>query len=284
MTLYLDKTEKPYQEWLDESVDCDMAGNPISRRQTMQPHDIAVGAIPFCAGYQAAQRAAPQVEAAPVDDQAAFKAYLQECDDNAINPDVAGAFHAAWLTCSAIAQAAPVMDAQPVAPTNEELQVLWDTTHQGHPVDFAANVLELWGGWPAGLLGHGGSLSAAAQPVEVQPMDAEHWKELYALREAVKGPEGFATWQDAAVAERVRRVKLEAKVKEAQRAPLTATEVNRLRQLVNVVEDINPNYMQPEDWAISAKLASACGMRVSDHVAEAAHGIQPTGEKGDAAC
>ncbi len=30
------------------------------------------------------------------------------------------------------------------------------------------------------------------------------WKEIYRLRAAVQGPEGFATWQDAATSERVR--------------------------------------------------------------------------------
>jgi len=44
--------------------------------------------------------------------------------------------------------------------------------------------------------------------------DAEVWAELHTLREAVKGPDGFATWQDAATAERVRRVKAENELKE----------------------------------------------------------------------
>lgn len=34
--------------------------------------------------------------------------------------------------------------------------------------------------------------------------DAETWAELYRLREEVKGPDGFATWKDAAVSERLR--------------------------------------------------------------------------------
>lgn len=36
------------------------------------------------------------------------------------------------------------------------------------------------------------------------------WAEIHALRNAIKGPEGYATWRDAAVAERVRRVRAEA--------------------------------------------------------------------------
>lgn len=42
------------------------------------------------------------------DDRAAFKAYLQECDDCEIVPDVAGAFHAAWQKRAAPAQAVAV--------------------------------------------------------------------------------------------------------------------------------------------------------------------------------
>lgn len=42
-----------------------------------------------------------------------------------------------------------------------------------------------------------------------EPMDAERWAELYRLREAVKGPDGFATWQEAAEHERNVRVNLQ---------------------------------------------------------------------------
>lgn len=52
-----------------------------------------------CGGSGAAAPAQAQ------DDRAAFKAYLQECDDCAIVPDVAGAFHAAWQKRAAPAQA-----------------------------------------------------------------------------------------------------------------------------------------------------------------------------------
>lgn len=55
-----------------------------------------------------------------------------------------------------------------VEPTNDELEALWETTHCGHPADFAADVLERWGGWPPGVLGHGGSFPAN-QPAVVEP-------------------------------------------------------------------------------------------------------------------
>jgi hypothetical protein len=41
------------------------------------------------------------------------------------------------------------------------------------------------------------------------------WAEIWRLREAVKGPDGYATWQDAATAERIRRVRAESKQAEA---------------------------------------------------------------------
>jgi hypothetical protein len=50
---------------------------------------------------------------------------------------------------------------------------------------------------------------AAQQRAETPPMDAEDWAELYRLREEVKGPDGYATWKDAAVAERILRVRAE---------------------------------------------------------------------------
>jgi|GEM_PF-4256310 len=45
-------------------------------------------------------------------------------------------------------------------PSNEELESVWEN-HVGHPADFAADVLQRWGGWPPGLLGYGGKLAAA---------------------------------------------------------------------------------------------------------------------------
>jgi len=39
---------------------------------------------------------------------------------------------------------------------------------------------------------------------------ARLWAEIHTLRAAAKGPDGYATWQQAATAERVRRVKAEA--------------------------------------------------------------------------
>ena len=41
---------------------------------------------------------------------------------------------------------------------------------------------------------------------------ARLWAEIHRLRAEVAGPQGYATWKDAAVAERVRRVKAEARI------------------------------------------------------------------------
>ena len=52
----------------------------------------------------------------------------------------------------------------------------------------------------------GASLSKL-DPNEADPVVL--WAEIARLNSALQGPEGFATWQDAAVAERIRRVKAE---------------------------------------------------------------------------
>ena len=47
---------------------------------------------------------------------------------------------------------------------------------------------------------------------ELQPDEDDAvalWAEIHRLRAAVQGPDGYATWQEAATAERVRRVQAE---------------------------------------------------------------------------
>ena len=67
-----------------------------------------------------------------------------------------------WMQDAAVERAAsfpmPPKDGVPGAeePSNEELEALWQE-HGGHPADFAADVLERWGGWPPGVLGQGGT-------------------------------------------------------------------------------------------------------------------------------
>jgi hypothetical protein len=65
-------------------------------------------------------------------------------------------------------------------------------------------------------------LAAAPAPVaqgdEAKWTKADLWAEIHRLRSEAAGPDGFATWKDAAVAERVRRVRAEAIVPVAQPA------------------------------------------------------------------
>jgi hypothetical protein len=51
---------------------------------------------------------------------------------------------------------------------------------------------------------------------------ARLWAEIHRLRAAVVGPPGYATWQAAAVAERVRRVRAEAALEARAEARQTA--------------------------------------------------------------
>jgi hypothetical protein len=63
--------------------------------------------------------AAAQPAAVPLtDEDAAFKDYLKDCDEHAINPDVGSAFHFAF-------QAAPPAAAQRKPLTNEQKQSMW---------------------------------------------------------------------------------------------------------------------------------------------------------------
>lgn len=49
--------------------------------------------------------------------------------------------------------------------------------------------------------------------VESSLDEADLWAEIYRLREAVKGPTGYNSWQEAAIDERLRRVKAERELK-----------------------------------------------------------------------
>lgn len=73
------------------------------------------------------------------------------------------------------------------------------------------------------------------------------WAEIHHLRAAVQGPEGFATWQEAATAERVRRVKAEraAQPQPQPAQPLTETQVVALLCELNgaIYESASPTEM-----------------------------------------
>lgn len=46
------------------------------------------------------------------------------------------------------------------------------------------------------------------------------WARIYHLESLLKGPDGFETWQDAAVSERIRRVKAEKELEELKKKPV----------------------------------------------------------------
>lgn len=72
-------------------------------------------------------------------------------------------------------------------------------------------------------------LYAAPQPVASAPEERDTetapWIEIHKLRAAIRGPEGFATWQEAATAERILRVKAVAL------ADVANAECTRLREV-----------------------------------------------------
>lgn len=61
------------------------------------------------------------------------------------------------------------------------------------------------------------------------------WTEIARLRSAIRGPDGYASWQDAAVAERVRRVRAEAALS-AQAEPQAAAEPVRFTDTTGTLE------------------------------------------------
>jgi hypothetical protein len=73
------------------------------------------------------------------------------------------------------------------------------------------------------------------------------WAEIHHLRAAVQGPEGFASWQEAATAERVRRVKAEraAQPQPQPAQPLTEPQVVALLCELNgaIYESASPTDM-----------------------------------------
>jgi hypothetical protein len=55
----------------------------------------------------------------------------------------------------------------------------------------------------------GGIMQFVEKNLKTAELSVDDWAELHRLREEIKGPEGYATWKDAAVDEKVKRIKLE---------------------------------------------------------------------------
>lgn len=110
----------------------------------------------------------------------------------------------------AAALAAPVQDVAPSAQQASELaaDILIQLANEA-PIN-GNNLAQRRVLWSAAQLR---SAATPAVAKDVAPtddrFDAETWAELHRLREEIKGPPGYATWKDAAVAERLARVRAE---------------------------------------------------------------------------
>lgn len=83
------------------------------------------------------------------------------------------------------------------------------------------------------------------------------WAEIHRLRAAVQGPDGFATWQEAATAERVRRA---ARIEEAYREGFAARETYNDMDVNNVDEEwakAKASLLRPNAQAHSPEGSSA---------------------------
>lgn len=99
---------------------------------------------------------------------------------------------------------------------------------------------------------------------ESQWTEVDLWAEIHRLRAAVKGPEGYSSWQEAATAERIRRVKAERALalhpsagQQAEPTELVARIRSAIRghetwRVMNAAEDgfcmefASPEYLNPE--------------------------------------
>lgn len=95
--------------------------------------------------------------------------------------------------------------------------------------------------------------SADGSPQEAEWTEVDLWAEIHRLRAAVKGPDGYASWQDAAVAERVRRVRAEK--------PLTRDEAREIA--FRAAKAHHPEYFTGDDFEPHAWVIEACVMASS---------------------
>lgn len=75
-----------------------------------------------------------------------------------------------------------------------------------------------------------GSSAELGDLLDTEEDPARLWAEIHLLRAAVQGPDGYATWKDAAVVERVRRVRAEQALKASQHPPTRRAAPRTLRQ------------------------------------------------------
>lgn len=119
-------------------------------------------------------------------------------------------FCGAWYDCPACTQT-----------------VLFIGGYKNAPADAPAKE---WGGIWAGPLPQPRDVNTPSNAGLGPLLDSEEdparlWAEIHLLRAAVQGPDGYATWQDAATAERVRRVKAEKAHLANEAVPSVAADV-----------------------------------------------------------
>lgn len=72
-----------------------------------------------------------------------------------------------------------------------------------------------------------------AYPPAKQGLDAEEWAELYTLRAESKGPDGYPTWKDAAVSEKVSNGELRALLRRVLKEAICPSDLESdLREVV----------------------------------------------------
>jgi hypothetical protein len=96
-----------------------------------------------------------------------------------------------------------------------------------------------------GLSVRNGDFSAAPPPAQAAPVAAERdpmnaldWAEYVRMQEALKGPKGYETWQDAATDERIRRVKAEKALNAAQKAAPVAAAAGVWQNIATAPTDV----------------------------------------------
>lgn len=77
------------------------------------------------------------------------------------------------------------------------------------------------------------ALVEQAGPIDPNEDPSMLWAEIWRLRAALQGPDGYVTWKDAAVAERLRRVAAERKLAEQGQAATADTSLGAALEAID---------------------------------------------------
>ena len=103
----------------------------------------------------------------------------------------------------------------------------------------------------AGALGSNAGLGPL---VDSEEDPARLWAEIHRLRAAVQGPQGYETWQDAATAERVRRVRAEAALRELVALKDQKDRLRQLHEMGHGTDYDDYHRRQPLAWAAAREV------------------------------